>query len=708
MTEKFAEPDHFTNRELSWLDFNYRVLEEARDKENPLLERLKFLAITASNLDEFFMVRVASLKKMVSVDYKKPDAAGLTPRAQLHAINEKTHQMTDKQYNTWNRTLLKLLGEHQINLRKIHQLTDKQMEFIKHYFEQEIYPVVTPMAVDSARPFPLIVNTSLNIAALIYKEDEPKKKEFATVQVPTIFPRVVKLPDAPNDFILLEEIIKHYLARFFLGYKLKETACYRIMRNMDMDVAEQDASDLLKEIEEQLKKRERSAVIRLEVEAEISKHLSKRLVKALKVDEDEIYRIKGPLDLTFLGKLAGQIEGHRALVYPPFKPYLASHLQTANLFELIRSQDIFLHHPYDSFQTVVDFIRQAAHDPDVLAIKMTLYRVSGDSPIIRYLGEAAENGKQVTVLLEVKARFDEENNIHWAQELEKAGCHVIYGLIGLKTHCKLTLVVRREADGIRRYMHMGTGNYNDITARFYTDLGLLTADAEMGIDASNIFNMISGYSEPPVFHQLTIAPHWLRSELVDQIEQEAELARQGKPAIIKMKMNSLSDTEMIKALYQASEAGVKIELLIRGICCLRAGVKGLSENITVHSIVGRLLEHSRIYYFGAGGEERLYLSSADLMHRNLNRRVELLFPIQDEKIRQRIMAEFGQMFADNVKTRVLRADGSYHKLDKRGKQQFSSQQWFMEAAEKKSEAEAIELKSKSRVFIPMKQEEDEE
>ncbi|WP_239255062.1 RNA degradosome polyphosphate kinase [Listeria ilorinensis] len=706
MTEKFAESDHFMNRELSWLDFNYRVLEEARDKENPLLERLKFLAITASNMDEFFMVRVASLKKMISVDYKKPDAAGMTPREQLHAINDKTHQMTEKQYNTWNRTLFKLLTDHQINLRKIHQLNAKQQEFIKHYFEQEIYPVVTPMAVDSARPFPLIVNTSLNIAALIYKEGEPKKKEFTTIQVPTIFPRVVKLPDAPNDFILLEEIIEHYLERFFIGYKIKETACYRIMRNMDMDVVEQDASDLLKEIEEQLKKRERSTVIRLEVEAEISKHLSKRLVKALKVDEDEIYRIKGPLDLTFLGKLASQVEGHHALFYPPFKPYQAVQLQATNLFELIRKQDVFLHHPYDSFQTVVDFIRQAADDPDVLAIKMTLYRVSGDSPIIRYLGEAAENGKQVTVLLEVKARFDEENNIHWAQELEKTGCHVIYGLIGLKTHCKLTLVVRREADGIRRYMHMGTGNYNDITARFYTDMGLLTADAEMGIDASNIFNMISGYSEPPVFHQLIIAPHWLRSELVARIKQEAQLARRGKTAIIKMKMNSLSDTEMIQTLYEASQSGVKIELLIRGICCLRAGIKGLSENITVHSIVGRLLEHSRIYYFGAGGENLLYLSSADLMHRNLNRRVELLFPIQDEEIKERIMTEFDQMFADNVKTRILREDGTYHKLDKRGKQQISSQQRFMEAAEKKSETEAIEQKSKSRVFIPMKQEKD--
>jgi polyphosphate kinase len=695
------EQVNFINRELSWLAFNDRVLEEARDKNNPLLERIKFLAITASNLDEFFMVRVASLKKMVSVGFTDRDAASLTPKEQLAEIAEVTHKMVDKSYRTWNRTLVKRLQEKQIRLLKMDQLSSRAQTFVHHFFEQEVYPVVTPMAVDSSRPFPLIVNTSINIAAFIHKEGNPKKKEFATIQVPTIFKRVVKLPslEGEHDFILLEEILIHYLNRFFVGYEIKEAACYRVMRNMDMDVAEKDTSDLLKEIEEQLKKRERSNVIRLEVDANISKHLNKRLVKALKVSEEDIYPIKGPIDLTFLTKMASAVNDE-TLLYEPFKPYVEADLMQ-DLFAKIKEKDYFFHHPYDSFDPVIEFIRRASTDEAVLAIKMTLYRVSGDSPIIKYLGEAAENGKQVTVLVEVKARFDEENNIHWAQELEKAGCHVIYGLVGLKTHCKLTLVVRREEDGIRRYMHMGTGNYNDITAKFYTDMGILTANAEMGIDATNIFNMLSGYSEPPFFYELVIAPLWLRDTLLDLIEREIKAVRQGKPGFIHMKMNSLSDSEMIEALYAASAAGVKIKLIVRGICCLKPGVHGLSENIEVHSVVGRFLEHSRIYHFGAAGDDLLYLSSADLMHRNLNRRVELMFPIRDSAIREQIKLEFMEMFHDNVKTRKLLADGTYQSVDKRGKPAFNVQELFIDYSAKKAVEKRAAKKRKVRTFKPI-------
>ncbi|WP_088840741.1 RNA degradosome polyphosphate kinase [Listeria sp. ILCC797] len=700
---------NFINRERSWLAFNDRVLEEARDKNNPLLERIKFLAITASNLDEFFMVRVASLKKMVSVGFEERDAAMLTPKEQLTEIAEVTHKMVDKQYRTWNRTLNKRLQEKQIRLLQMDQLSERARTFVHHFFEQEVYPVVTPMAVDSSRPFPLIVNTSINIAVFIHKEGNPKKKEFATVQVPNIFSRLVKLPstEGEHDFILLEEILIYYLQRFFVGYEIKETACYRVMRNMDMDVAEKDTSDLLKEIEEQLKKRERSNVIRLEVDANISKHLNKRLIKALKVSDEDIYLIKGPLDLTFLNKLASAVDDEK-LLYKPFKPYVETDLVQADLFAKIKERDYFFHHPYDSFEPVIEFVRQASADEAVLAIKMTLYRVSGDSPIIKYLGEAAENGKQVTVLVEVKARFDEENNIHWAQELEKAGCHVIYGLVGLKTHCKLTLVVRREEDGIRRYMHMGTGNYNDMTAKFYTDMGILTANAEMGIDATNIFNMLSGYSEPPFFYELVIAPLWLRDMLLDLIQREIKAVEQGKPGFIQMKMNSLSDSEMIEALYRASSAGVKIKLIVRGICCLKPGVPGLSENIEVHSIVGRFLEHSRIYHFGAAGGDLLYLSSADLMHRNLNRRVELMFPIREKAIREQIKLEFAEMFHDNVKTRKLLADGSYQSLDKRGRPPFNVQELLMDQATKKKLAKRADKNIQARIFEPIVGRENEE
>ncbi|MFD1670529.1 RNA degradosome polyphosphate kinase [Agrilactobacillus yilanensis] len=677
----FDQASYFNNRELSWIEFNDRVLEEARTKENPLLERLRFLGITQSNLDEFFNIRVASLHKMISVDYQGTDPSGLTPSAQLKGISEKTHEMVEKQYNTLTRSLLPKLEEHQIYLLTMADLSSKQHEYLDEYFHQKLYPVLTPMAVDVSRPFPFIANNTLNIALRISKAGttgEKGEKSFATVQVPDVFPRVLRLPGADNAFILQEEVIKHYISELFVGFDIRETACFRVIRDMDMDVADEDASDLMKEIEQQLKKRERGKAMRLEIEADMSKHLRRRLVKELGLAEEDIYPVKGPIDLTFVSKLIKQVQGHDDLLYPAFEPYYPKAIRNKNLFTEIAKHDIFVDHPYDSFQPVVDFIKQSAEDEDVLAIKMTLYRVSSKSPIITYLKKAAENGKQVTVLVELKARFDEENNVHWAQELEKAGCHVIYGLVGLKTHCKLTLVVRREENGIRRYMHMATGNYNDVTARMYTDMGLFTANQEMGIDASNIFNMLSGFSEPPFFHKLVISPEGIRNFLMEQIDEEIANVKAGRKGHIQMKMNSLSDTKMIKKIYEASAAGVRVDLLIRGICNLRVGIPGVSENVTVHSIVGRFLEHTRIYCFYADGAERVFLSSADLMNRNLSRRVELLFPILQDNIRKQIIHIYHLMWADNSKTRILQADDTWKRIDRRGLGNLDVQEYLLD------------------------------
>jgi len=702
--DNFDREKYFSNRELSWLLFNERVLEEARDKDNPLLERIKFLSITASNLDEFFMVRVASLIDMVNVGYNKPDASGLRADQQLSAISAKAHQMINQQYTTYNRMLKKMLNENKIHILDIDELSQKQLDFIDHYFNREVYPVLTPMAVDSSRPFPLILNKSINIAAFIHKKDsKASQSEFVTVQVPNVLPRVVKLPDREGhtSFILLENIIRRHLNQLFVGYELDEASCYRVMRDMDLEVDEEDTEDLLKEIEKQLRLRERGNVIHLDVEAGISERLVTKLFDRLSVSADNVYRVNGPIDLTFLSKLAGQIKEPGDMVYPPHRPFVHYELLEHSIFHAMRAGDIFLHHPYESFDPVIELIRQASRDRHVLAIKMTLYRVSGNSPIIRYLEKAAENGKQVTVLVELKARFDEENNINWAQKLEKTGCHVIYGLVGLKTHCKMALVVRREEDGIKRYMHFGTGNYNDITAHFYTDMGLLTCNEQMGIDASNVFNMLSGYSEPPYFHKLVIAPLWLRNSLLDLIDTEIKNAQSGKPAFIRAKMNALSDEGIIKALYRASAAGVDIQLLVRGICCLRTGIPGVSDRIEVHSIVGRYLEHSRIYLFGNGGETLAFLASADLMPRNLNRRVELMFPIEDEQIKTTIIDLFDLMMRDNVKTRVLGSDHRYEKPDRRGKIPFNVQEHLAKLAEQRTIRRDHSLREK-RTFTPIK------
>lgn len=697
--------EYYKNRELSWLQFDERVLEEARDKSIPLFERLKFLSITASNLDEFFMIRVASLKDMVNAKYNKKDIAGMTPAEQLKEILSKTRDLVNLQYSTYSRSLLPLLRQHGLQVVQEHEdLTEEQGEYVDRYFRENVYPVLTPMAVDSSRPFPLIRNKSLNIGALLRKKegkDKEEELEFATVQVPAVLPRIVQLPDLKDGtqaVILLEEIIERNMQQLFLSYDIVCAHPYRIMRNADLTIEEDEAADLLKEIQKQLKKRQWGEVIRLEVEAKMDKRLLKLLRKELAIKEDSIYEIGGPLDLTFLMKLYG-MEGYEALKNPKHVPAPVKELPAdCDIFEEIRKRDILLHHPFQTFDPVVKFVQQAARDPQVLAIKQTLYRVSGNSPIIAALAQAAENGKQVSVLVELKARFDEENNILWAKMLEKAGCHVIYGLVGLKTHSKITLVVRREEDGIRRYVHLGTGNYNDSTAKLYTDMGLLTCSAQIGEDATAVFNMLSGYSEPRNWHKLSLAPLWLRDRFVQLIRREKAHAQRGEEAHIRAKMNSLCDQEIIAELYEASRAGVKIELVIRGICCLRTGIPGISENITVHSIVGNFLEHSRIFYFRNGGQEEVYCASADWMPRNLDKRVEIMFPIEKEELKKEVIHVLDILLADNVKAHVLQPDGRYEKIDRRGKVLVNSQEYFTrEAADRARTEEAV---VKSRVFIP--------
>ena len=730
---KYTDPQYYQNRELSWLKFDRRCLSEARNKDNPLFERLKFLSITASNLDEFFMVRVASLQDMINAGYKKRDIAGMTAQEQLDALLTETHQFMQRQYSTYNKQLVTGLKENGLEIVGSYEdLTEKEQKFVEEFFENEVFPVLTPMAVDNSRPFPLVRNKSLNICALLKRKEgtgqgipgymrKPKKADreiredswdpfntsilekegkggktakgskgtgkdsanvktaakdarekaakkdsrdartdkkdvktgkekdakeknpfqYATIQVPAVLPRILELPESPvRRIIFLEEIIRHHLPGLFLNYE-----------------------------------------------------------KEFEVGDDRIYEIDGPLDLTFLMKLYG-IPGFEWLRESRYaKPQEIPALPSGcNIFEQIRGGDIFMHHPYQTFQPVVDFVAQAADDPDVLAIKQTLYRVSGNSPIIAALARAAENGKQVTVLVELKARFDEENNIVWARMLEHAGCHVIYGLIGLKTHSKITLVVRREMDGIRRYVHLATGNYNDTTARIYTDIGIMTCRDDIGEDATSAFNMLSGYSEPRYWNCLALAPLWLKDRFLHLIRREAAHAANGEKACIRAKMNSLCDPDIMEALYEASSAGVRIDLIVRGICCLKVGIPGVSENIHVRSIVGNFLEHSRIFYFENGGRPEVFAASADWMPRNLDRRVEILFPILDRRIAEKVTHILDVELADTVKAHVLKADGSYDRVDKRGKELIDSQRVFCDEAVKEAQ-EALHPRGE-RVFIP--------
>ncbi|ODA39758.1 RNA degradosome polyphosphate kinase [Desulfosporosinus sp. BG] len=692
---------HFFNRELSWLEFNERVLEEAQDINNPLFERLKFLSIVGSNLDEFFMIRVASLQGIVEANYIKIDPSGLTPNEQVDRISVRTHKLVFDMYNCYNRSLKKALKKADIQFIKTKDLNNIQLDFIREYYTNNVFPVLTPMVVNKNQPFPLILNKTLNISLLLEDTTNHDNLLFGTIQVPSVLNRLVEIPslDSKKSFILLEEIIKLNLTTLFDNHNILSTGCYRITRNAFLDVAEDESEDLLTAVQLSLKQRKWGSAIRLEIEHGINPMILRILEEELEISAEAVYKISGPIDLTFLMKLSG-LKGYDSLRYEPIKPNVYSTLSDEdNIFQSISKQDILLHHPYDSFDMIVDLVKEAAEDPNVLAIKQTLYRVSGNSPIVEALAQAADNGKQVTVLLELKARFDEQNNITWAKKLETAGCHVIYGLVGLKTHCKILLIVRREDGVIKRYVHLGTGNYNDVTAKLYTDLGLLTANPYFGADASAIFNTLSGCSSPSHLYKMTLAPINLRKKFLDLIHKETEYARLGKQARIIAKLNSLVDTEIIEALYNASSAGVTIDLIVRGICCLRPNIPFISERITVRSIVGRFLEHSRIYYFYGDGEELIFLSSADLMKRNLNRRVELLFPVEDPKAREKVMNVLSLALQDTCKSRVLNLDGTYNKIDKRGKETINSQEIFLNPYFGKTASDEVALfRSK---FVPV-------
>ena len=701
------DPVNYWNRELSWVEFDRRVLSEAKDKNIPLFERLKFLSISASNLDEFFMIRVASLKDMENAGFKKPDIAGMTPRAQLKALSVATHELVAEQYDTYDVLISELRKAGITVLRSADALNKKQCEFVDRFFEDYVYPVLTPMAVDSSRPFPLIRNKTLNIGALVRsKTDDKKEIEFVTVQVPGVLPRLVEIPGGRDGktMLMLESVIERNFGRLFLNYDILSKCVFRIMRNADLEIDEEEAADLLKEIEKQVKKRQWGEAIRLEIETGTDDRLLERLKSELMIRKDEIYDIDGPLDLTFLMKLYG-IEGMEQYKTVEKDPSPVTELpESEDIFDSIRKGDVLMHHPYQSFEPVVRFVRKASKDPKVLAIKQTLYRVSGNSPIIAALADAAENGKQVTVLVELKARFDEENNIVWARKLEQAGCHVIYGLVGLKTHSKITLVVRMEEDGIRRYVHLGTGNYNDSTAKRYTDVGLFTCKDSYGEDATALFNMLSGYSEPATWNRLSVAPLWLKDRFLYLIGREKEHAEAGRPAHIIAKMNSLCDPDIIKALYEASNAGVKIELIVRGICSLKVGVPGVSENITVRSIVGDYLEHSRIFYFENNKKPEYYCGSADWMPRNLERRVEVLFPVEEEALKRKLKHILDTELKDTVKAHILTEDGRYVKHAVRSGKAVNSQEVFLneavaEAGRMRDKGKDADVMS-TRRFIP--------
>ncbi|WP_444339987.1 RNA degradosome polyphosphate kinase [Phascolarctobacterium succinatutens] len=655
-----TKPEYFYNRELSWLKFNLRVLKEAMVKDTPLLERLKFIAISASNLDEFFMVRVAGLWSNFDSGVEKRDASGMSVHEQLVAISQAAHE----QVRTQTKSLIALMAEMdavKLHFRRVKDLSELGKDWLEEYYREVVFPVLTPMAVDASRPFPFLANKTLNLAVELIKADG--EHSMGLIQVPSVLDRIVEVePEGKRTFVFLEDIIASHCHDLFKGCHILDMVSFRVTRDSDLDLEEDDSVDLMKEVEESLRKRKRGAAVRLEIFKTNNNRIKKFLEENLDVTEMEVYEINGPLDPTCFFKFIG-MKGMWPWLYEPFVPQRPLELpDDSDLFAAIRENDILLHHPYESFDPVVKLVSDAADDPQVLAIKQTLYRVSGNSPIVAALARAAENGKQVTVLVELKARFDEENNILWARRLEKAGCHVIYGLVGLKTHAKIILIVRKEDNGIRRYLHLGTGNYNDSTAKLYTDLGLMTANDEFGSDASAFFNLLSGYSEPPVWNKLVMAPLGLREKIYALIDNEIAMVRSGREGHIIAKMNSLIDQPVIQKLYEASAAGVHIDLIVRGICGLRTGIEGISDNITVRSIVGRQLEHSRIFWFANGGEEQLYLSSADWMPRNLNDRVELFFPVETEEHIHRIKALLDLYLRDNVGAHMMQSNGSYRRV----------------------------------------------
>jgi len=655
------EPELFLNRELSWLEFNARVLEEATDPATPLLERLKFACIAASNLDEFFMVRVAGLKNALAEGDASPDLAGLTPAQQLQRIAERVHAMVDALYEVIHGEIFPALGERGVRLMRPTDLVGGPRAALSRYFRDEVLPALTPLAIDASRPFPMLAALSLNLALLLAPGEGEEEPRLAVVQVPGRLPRLVRPPGVEGtSYVLLEDVVREELGSLFPGQEILDVAAFRVARDSELDLDDEGGRDLLQAIEEELRNRRRSEIVRLEVEAGVGEPLLETLTARLYVGPDDVYRVRGPVDIRPLMALV-DIPALEDLREPPLRPPPALEAAGEVLFALLDAREVVLHHPYDSFDPVVAFVTSAAEDGDVLAIKQTLYRTSGESPIVRALARAAENGKQVTVLVELLARFDEQSNIEWARRLEQSGCHVIYGIRGYKTHAKICLVVRRGPRGIRRYVHLGTGNYNDRTARIYTDFGVMTSDREIGEDASAFFNALTGYSDPPRMRKLVMAPNQLRERVLKLIQRERDRAEAGQPAEIQAKMNSLVHEDIIRALYDAARSGVRIRLAVRGICCLRPGLKGTSEGIEVVSVVDRFLEHSRIFHFRNGGDEEVYLSSADWMPRNLDRRIELLFPVESAEGRQKVLLALDAIFQDNVKARRLQTDGSYRR-----------------------------------------------
>ena len=709
---------YYLNRELSWLQFNKRVLHEAVDDSNPLLEKLRFLAITSSNLDEFFMIRVAGLKHQTENNITRRDIANMTPAEQIESISETCQQLVARQY-VYLKDILGMLQREGLSFVKPEEITGEQMKWLESYFEREIFPVVTPMAVDSSHPFPFLASKSLNIAMLLERNerdslvDEENDIDIKTaiVPVPSVLPRIIRLPDNGKNskmhyFIFLEDVLMHYAARLFIGYDLLEARAFRITRDADLYIDEEDAQDLLVEVERQLKKRQRGAAVRIEFEMGTSRFMRRFMTQEMNLAKEDMYEIDGPIDMTVFFGFCG-MKGYDYLRYKeahPHTPWSMIELKRegkTNIFDMIREKDILIHLPYESFdESVVEFMSAAANDKNVLAIKQTLYRVSSSSPIVQALEKAVQNGKQVTVLMEVKARFDEANNILMARRLEKAGAHVIYGLVGLKTHSKCTLVVRREKDGIRRYVHIATGNYNASTAKLYTDIGLLSCNDKLGVDASAFFNLLSGYSDPPIWDSFIVAPINLRERCLQLIDREIEFARNGEAAHMIAKMNSLLDKEIIDKLYEASQTGVKIELIVRGICVLMPGIPGISDNITVRSIVGRFLEHSRIFWFRNGGREEIYIGSADWMPRNLNDRVELMIPISDDSLKQRIKEMILLQLADNQKAYLMQSNGTWVK-NIAMEDRVCAQEIFQQIAEIRSKENKLTLAEKMEPYVPL-------
>ncbi len=678
--EVFA-PEHFINRELSWLEFNRRVLEEAQDASQPLMERVKFLAIFSSNLDEFFEIRVAGIKQQIASGSSEAGPDGLSPTEVFDGIQKKTHELVALQYALWKEEIVPELARNGIFIHRYDSLPPERKEWAQHYFRSEVYPILTPLAVDASHPFPQVLNKSHNLLVRARREGD-EEPLYAIVQVPRVIPRLIayprsKEPGAPWEYLFLSDLIKSQIHELFPGLILEGIHAFRVTRNSDLYIDDEEAENLLRTIEQELRRHNRGNAVRLEVKADCPADFREFLLERFGLTPNDLYSFEGPISMTHLTPLLGN-EAFAKLKDRPFLPAQdPSFADGVDIWSYLRREDVLLHHPYEPFDHVVDFIEQAAEDPQVLAIKMTLYRTSGDSPIVAALGAAAANGKQVTAIVEIKARFDEANNIQWARKLENFGVHVVYGIVGLKTHCKMLLIVRRDEDRIRHYVHLGTGNYHPRTARIYTDLGLLTTDPDLTQEVATLFNTMTGLAGYPGFRKLLVSPFDLASRFKGMIERERDNARAGTPGRIIVKLNSLVDETLITALYEASQAGVQIDLIIRGICCLRPGLPGISENIRVFSIVGRFLEHSRIYFFANGGEPLVYLGSADWMPRNLYRRLEVAFPVESPKLRKELTDEILPAYLkDRVKSRELLADGSYRRLHPEPGSEISQAQLF--------------------------------